>query len=406
MDRRSKIIIGIFIAVLTGIIIMEIIRPKPINWRPSYTATDKIPFGCYVLFNELPGLFPDNTIKPIDKSAYETLAYRDRDDQSSFIFINNGIDFDQEETRELLDYVNDGNDVFIASTYFGHLLSDTLNLQMQSSYTVKEDTITTFLTNTTFPKAKFLYTRGLYKTHFTSVDTLNTTVLGYLNYSVKNSLLQNDPEDIEYFSKPNFVKVGFGKGSFYLNSTPQAYTNYYMLRGNEDYVAHTFSYLSDKPIVYWDNYKKSGRVIIDSPMRFVLNQTALKWAYYLSMSGLLVFFIFKAKRQQRVIPIIDPLENSSVEFARTVGSLYYQHKDYTDLIAKKLKYFMEYVRSHYYLDTNTINEKMAIDLAAKSGKSKTETKALIDFIGYLKNKTVHTEQDIIQLNKKITLFKQ
>ena len=141
-------------------------------------------------------------------------------------------------------------------------------------------------------------------------------------------------------------------------------------------------------------------------MRFVLNQASLKWAYYLTMVGLLVFVIFKAKREQRIIPIIEPLENSSVEFARTVGGLYYQHKDYTDLISKKLNYFLEYVRSHYYLDTTTINDKTAKDLSAKSGKSITETKALLDYIIYLKNKTRHSEQDVIQLNRKITAFKE
>ncbi|MGB5819442.1 MAG: DUF4350 domain-containing protein [Saonia sp.] len=405
MDRRSKIVIGIFVAVLVGIVVMEIVRPKPINWKPSYTASDKIPFGCYVLFNELSHLFPGKTISSINESAYETLVYRDSEIFSNYIFINNGIEFDQEETHELLDYVNDGNDVFIAATYFGTLLSDTLNIKVQSSYTIKEDTVTVSLTNTNFSKDRFFYTKGLQKTHFTSVDTLNSTVLGYLSYGITDNFLEGNTNTDKRFTRANFVKVAFGNGNFYLSTTPQAYTNYYMLKGNKDYVAHTLAYLKDQPL-YWDNYKKSGRIVIDSPLRFVLNQISLKWAYYLSMLGVLVFFIFRAKREQRIIPVIEPLENSSVAFARTVGSLYYEHGDYTDLIAKKLNYFLAYVRSHYYIDTSVINEKTAQDLAAKSGKSMTEVKALVDFISYLKNKERHTEQDSIQLNKKITSFKQ
>ena len=119
-----------------------------------------------------------------------------------------------------------------------------------------------------------------------------------------------------------------------------------MLKDNADYVANAFSYLGDKD-VYWDNYKKSGLVVINSPMRFILNQESLRWAYYLGMIGLLIFVVFKAKREQRIIPVIKPLENSSIEFAKAVGGLYYEHRDFTDLIFKKINYFLEHIRSHY-----------------------------------------------------------
>ncbi len=411
MDRRSKIILGIFGLVLLGIIITEVVRPKPINWRASYTSTDKIPFGCYVLFNELQNLFPNNTVKSTTKSPYEVLTERPSGKKSNYIFINDGVDFDEEETNELLDYVSEGNDVFIASTYFGYYLSDTLNIGIDSNYGVAEDSMEVTLTNRKFKSKKFYYSRGVNMTRFNSVDTANTTALGYLRFGWADDQeldfgILADPERYkEIVQKPNFIKTKFGKGNFYLSTTPQAYTNYYLLGDNQAYAAHTLSYLKDGE-VYWDNYEKSGRVVIDSPLRFVLNQASLKWAYYLTMVGLLIFVIFRAKREQRIIPVITPLENSSIEFARTVGSLYFQHKDYSNLIAKKLNYFLEYIRSNFYIDTTVINEKTARDLAAKSGKSLTETKELIDWISHLKNKTVHTEQDMITLNKKITSFKQ
>lgn len=67
---------------------------------------------------------------------------------------------------------------------------------------------------------------------------------------------------------------------------------------------------------------------------------------------------------------------------------------------------MEYIRTHFYVDTLNISDKTAKDLALKSGKSLTETKALIDYIIYLKNKTHHTEEDVIALHKKIDTFKK
>ena len=403
MDKRSKIILGLFLAVLIGIIVTEIVRPKPLNWRPSYTSSDKIPFGCYILFNELPNLFPGQKIYTTSESLYNSLVDRDTTSASSYILINDFLDLDKQETNKLLQYVQDGNDTFIAASNFGTYLADTLNIEVETQYSIKEDTVHVYLTNNSFPKHKYPLKRGVYNTHFSSVDTLNTTVLGYISFnSEQEPLLSGSNEKTK---GSNFVKVKFGKGHFYLNTTPQAFTNYYMLKGNKDYVAYALSYLKDMDL-YWDNYKKSGRIVIDSPMRFILNQISLKWAYYLGMAGLLIFIIFKAKREQRIIPVITPLENSSIEFAKTVGGLYYEHRDFTDLIVKKINFFLEQLRSNYHLNTEAINEKTARDLASRSGKPLSEVKDLLDMIVHLKNKKHHSEQDVIQLNKKLNQFKK
>ena len=401
MDKRSKIIIGIFALVVLGIIITEVTKPKPINWKSSYTAQDKIPFGGYVLYNELEGLFPNSSITKVEESLFYVMEERDTAQTSNYLMINDYVDLDNQELNRLLDYTAQGNTVFIAASDIDYTLKDTLNIQLDYDYTVVEDTVTVALSNANLGQDPYYYSRGVSKTHFVSVDTLHTTVLGFLSYERKNTLTNSIEEVIK---KPNFIKTKFGKGDFIINTTPQAFSNYYLLKHNKDYAAGALSYLDDHDLFY-DNYKKSGRVVIDSPMRFVLNQEALKWAYYLTVLGTLIFVLFRAKREQRIIPVVTPLENSSVEFARTVGSLYFQNKDYGNLIAKKIQFFLAELRQRYFLDTTTLNEKSIALLAAKSGKSMEECKGLINFIVHQKNKTIHSATDLIELNKKITTFK-
>ena len=402
MDKRSKIILGIFIAVLVGIMATEIVRPKPLNWSPSYTSSDKIPFGCYVLHQELKELFPNQKIFSTNQSLYNVLTHRDSSKASSYLIINDILDLDKQESNQLLNYVYQGNDSFIAATNFGSILSDTLNLRVETMYTLSEDTLQIRLSNPRLSNKTYPLARGAYNAHFTSVDSLNTTILGNITYSSEDQPLKSEKQHT--ITSPNFIKVKFGKGNFYLNSTPQTFTNYYMLRGNENYVSSSLSYLRNVDL-YWDNYKKSGRKIIDSPMRFVLNQTSLKWAYYLGISGIFLFVIFKAKREQRIIPIIRPLENSSIEFAKTVGGLYYEYRDYTDLIYKKINFFLEHIRSNYHINTVILEDKTVRDLSAKTGKPIAETKALIDLLIQLKNKKQHSEQDLINLEKKLNKLK-
>ena len=51
MDKRSKIALYLIGAVIVFMMIAEIAKPKALNWRDSFSAADRIPLGCYVLFN-------------------------------------------------------------------------------------------------------------------------------------------------------------------------------------------------------------------------------------------------------------------------------------------------------------------------------------------------------------------
>ena len=335
LGKRSKILLGLLIAVLIGIIVTEIVRPRPINWRPSFTSVSKIPFGCFVLYNELPSIFPNSEIESVEKSIYDLLIERDSTIASNYLMINDFIYLDEQETNQVLKYVANGNQVFIASSNLTGQLADTLNIEITQQYDIQEDSVRASFSNQNLKQEHFYFERGVSPSYFVSVDTANTEILGHIQFKT-SSFLENNKDEIKV--RPNFIKTTFGEGSFIINTLPVAYTNYYILGDNKDYSTQSFSYLNDHHL-YWDDYKKSGRKVITSPMRFILNQPALKWSYYLLVVGLLLFVIFKAKREQRIIPIIKPLENSSVEFAKTVGSLYYQHRDYANLNNKKSPIF-------------------------------------------------------------------
>ena len=80
----------------------------------------------------------------------------------------------------------------------------------------------------------------------------------------------------------NYIVVEYGKGKIFLHSLPEAFSNYYMLKNNGQYAADVLSYI-DADKIYWDEYLKTGRKVVTSPMRFVLNQKPLTWAYYVLM---------------------------------------------------------------------------------------------------------------------------
>ncbi|MBO3116618.1 DUF4350 domain-containing protein [Winogradskyella sp. DF17] len=396
MDKRSKIALYVIGAVILLMMIAEVTKPKAINWRDSYSASDKIPLGCYVMFNELE-TFSDQPILTSEESIYQYLKQVDTTTKKTLVFINNRIYFDAEESEALLNFVNKGNTVFLSSTYFYGNVMDTLNIAIQRQYSnLFKATSSHHFTSPHLQEFNRNFEDVIENSHFVSVDTLNTTILGRVTTV--------DEDDTE-ITNPNFVSVNYGdsNGQFLLHSNPFAFTNYHLLKGNEDYAAAILSFLPKQQII-WDNNYKSGRKIITSPLRYILQNTALKWAFYISMLGLVLFVLFRGKRTQRIIPVIDKLENATVDFTRTIGELYYQHGDFSNIIEKKIEYFLEFTRTNYYLNTANLNLAFIEKLAIKSGNTKEDSRILVDYLVYLKSKNTHTEEELIELNKKIEQF--
>lgn len=393
LDKRSKRVLWIFGIALLGIVITELVRPKPIDWRASYISTDKIPFGGFVFFEEATSLFKNAEIEMIDKDPYVFLKDSTYTQNSAYIFVNDEVFFDERQAEEILKYVESGNTVFISSRSVSYILRDSIKVETTANYNILEEEIRPkFFSSSLKQDSLSAFKKGVYKASFVKIDTLKTTALGY--YDSEKPMLE----------ELNYIKVDYGKGAFLLHNLPEAFSNYYLLEGNEQYAANVLSYI-DADKIYWDEYLKSGRKVVESPMRFILDQAPLTWAYYVLIGGLLIFVLFKGKREQRIVEVMEPLENTSVEFTKTIGDLYFQHKDYSNIIAKKITYFSETLRSKYFLSTNDITEDFIKKLALKSGNTFEKTQELMHLIIHLKEKSVHSEADLLELNTQIEAFR-
>ncbi|MCV6630894.1 MAG: DUF4350 domain-containing protein [Flavobacteriaceae bacterium] len=404
MDKRSKIILILFFLVFIGIIVIELLRPRPVNWSLSYTSFHKRPWGALVLYEQLPVWFPNSTIIKKEKNLFETLDQDLAEEQNSaLVLLNSHLHFDKQLTRRLLDYVSNGNDAFLAASSFSGPFADTLHLKTHTNEFYQQDSIIATFSNPRLPKKSFVFQKKIHHSFFESFDSLQTTVL-----ATSKGI---------YDQEVSFIKIPHQKGNFFIHSIPKAFTNYYLLDNDASYAANCLAYLNRKTI-YWDDYLKDGnhymgssyyysegRFIKRSPLSYILNQPALKWMYYLTIAGLIVFVLFRAKRKQRVIPIITPLQNDTVVFTKTIGAMFYQHKDYRNLAEKKQRYFTHYLRTHYYVHIEKYTEETAKTLAQKTGKPLETCQNLVRQFMQIKNEVNYTEKDLIALDKLIYEFK-
>lgn len=394
MNKRLITYIVIFILLIIGILYIESNKQKPINWFPSYAAKHKIPYGTYVLKQELPTLFKKG-IREVYQPPFEFL--QDSTQKGTYFFVNGVVNFGKEEFNKLLAFTNRGNDVFISTS---SAFIDTLGIESNiANSTAFKEKLTVKLVNKVFNNTEYSFDRGVSKFVFSEVDTTKTTILGEL-------LIRNQKGSV--VSKgANFIKVAHGKGSLFIHTLPEALTNYSMLLNNNNkYVASVLSYLDDEKPIFWDAYYKTGKSKITSPMYYILSSKHLKWAYYTALIGLLFFVIFKGKRNQRYVPVVTPLKNQTVAFTRTIANMYYEKSDHKNIANHKINYFLQHIRTHYRISTLQINDDFYKRLADRSGNSVEDVEKVFNNIATIQQQQSITQEALIELNTAIEQFKK
>lgn len=370
---------------LALLLVVELVRPHPINWNPSFSRDDKIPYGSFILYDVLPQLFPQQNVAPVDVTVYEALGQLD-DSTGNYIFINTTFEPDKYDTEKLLDFASQGGSVFVSAEQISGDFADTLGIETGYSFASVSDTVAFRLTNPALAARAQMRQYGA-TASFNVFDTATATVLG------------TDTE-----KNTNFIRMPFGNGAVYLHTMPILFTNYNILhKQNNNYVYEALSYLPVQRTL-WDEYYKAGRTEIRHPLRYILNNPQLSWAWRVLLVALILFMIFEAKRKQRVIPVVAPPANATLEFVTMVGRLYYQHGDLRNIADKKIIYFLEYVRTRLTVQTTTFNDEFIETVAARSGLDPEEVRGLVDTIRLVQSKRQIDESELALLNERIELF--
>lgn len=401
MNKTVKIYIAILVLIFALILIADRNEPKPIDWRPTYSVNDKIPFGLYVFDKEINGLLKKQKIERVSAlTPYEFLDSKYEEDsliqnykiKGTFLNITEFGVIDDQSIKEIFYFVSHGNNAFLSMKTFPQPLLDSLKIECNSDFqNVASSTNLFWLVNKKVSSKKYTLTQGMGDSYFSKIDTLKTTILGYQS----NSNLHNQ-------KNVNFIKVPYKNGYFYLHTQPAAFTNFHLLKADHyQYTENVLSYLP-KGDVFWYTKGQNSESISDSPLRYILSQPALKWAWYFFLIGILIFILFNAKRKQRIVPILKPLPNLTVDFTKTIGNLYYQEGDHENIIDKKIIYFLERIRNEYLIDTTKLDDDFIKKLQHKTGKDEKDIQDLVYLINeHRKSYHGSLEEDLIRINNAI-----
>lgn len=398
MKKILPVLIILVALIVTAAIVIGVKQNKTVDWEESFDEKSNTPYGVSVLYKELPKLFKAHKVRTVYHQPESYLRANSEDGygehiaEGNYIIIGNSDYLEDDSIDELLSFVDTGNTLFISDYYFPQKFHDTLDVSVDFVKNEKDSISYLSLKHLNIDEIKL--DRNPSDQYFSEFDSINHKVLGHSKIDYKHV---------------NFLQVPFGEGQVFLHLEPKIFTNYNLLKEDRyKYVEGALSYLPDSNI-YFDSYTKmqtgyDGDVEKESNLGWFLEQLSFKWAWYTAIIFGILFMIFNAKRRQRIIKIIKPLQNTTVAFVKTVSNLYFDTKDHKNLVDKKITYFLEKIRHDLNINTDILDDQFTEKLALKTGKKQEDVKKLVNYINLMRSKNEFFEENLIKLNRHIEAF--
>ena len=398
MKKLSTYCIVLMAVLLTGCF------KKKINWRVTLAANDKKPYGSYLAYQSLKLYFPEAEIKELSRGfRYDNLDKNVHAAHGRSLLVLPGLNFfvSDTELEALLSYARSGNEVMLFCSRLDGKIEKKFRCFKQvegleesrlNVYNNGKNNINALLLagsgQTYGYEGRSL--QGYFDTKNIDIEELDSML------NARNILLPIEstiPDTLGYTQgKTNFLRFNVGDGHITFHAAPLVMSNYFLLQNNNrQYLEGNWKTLPpDIASIYWNSYFKHTAEASD--LGVLLRYPATRWALFIALGTLLLYVLFEAKRRQRIIPIIEKTENTSVSFVETVGRLYFNKGDHHNIANKMIQHFLEWVRLHYYLNTNELNEQFATHLSAKSGQREAATRQLVELIHTIRLRSIAVDE--------------
>ncbi|HEY1045508.1 MAG TPA: DUF4350 domain-containing protein [Bacteroidia bacterium] len=418
MKSISNYILILFVLIAIGLIIWarNADSKKSYIWNKTYKEGYKQPYDF--------GLFKDvlkssvKSFKEIDQEPLRKTLEKSGKKHSTYVYVGLDHHLTYKECDALYEFVKRGNDAVI--------IAEELSWEFTNQIMGPKGQLSTlnFFDREVYVKTKFTQSKlGDYKFKNYKHSELNTDWY-YINLSDSQDYYFGDTGqyfyDFNYLTLGtinglvNFIKIKLGDGHVYINSSPMLMTNY-ALKDEQgfQYMNEVLSGVGKDSVIYDIGSRKikkenreDGRE--DSPLSYILRQKSLKTAWYLLLALAVFFLLFKAKRKQRVIPVLETKKNHSLNFIRTLSSMFFMMSNNREMAQSAMNSFLFFVRNKLHVSTTHIDESLVQKISIKSGVDAAIVSGIFEYYEKIKlaeNKKISSKM-LIELDNRISHFYQ
>lgn len=358
------IIAGIVVLCLAVFFYYIFSKSPTYNWSLNYSHTSDSPYGNELLYKVMKKLYPDKAFTTIEEPLIFNSKFNNSQNKNDiYFFSGNSFSPDKSTIASLYNFINRGNQVFIAANSFSQYFLDSLlnpleNRNYQHNSLFSSTQCMRYNPNLLHPNLQIKKSQAITYRFFEAIVPMDAT---YFSDEQLQNQLQNSPYykigyiDISKTERyTNYIKIKIGEGWLHLYTTPLVFSNYHLRqKGNFDYAQKLFIHLEPGNI-FWHVNTYLSEVTADnqeerkrSPFGVLLSYKSFRNAWYSFLAAIILFIIFGIKRRQRAIPVLAKNTNTSVEFAQTITKLYLVDGRHKNIAEQKFRYFFNFVRTKF-----------------------------------------------------------
>lgn len=389
--NRTFIVCVVVFTVLALALQMQL--PEKFDWNATYSPNDANPFGCMLFDSVLHASMPKGY--RVEKTTLADVTASKKNE--NVMLISPGMYIDSASITNIGELTRQGKKIMIVTEelyYSDDSLKNAFGMDLTSSSRFGISVLRNELKNKqnvtdTIYWSGEGFKKRIYKLLYQLVDYPEWKTYGDVDWDTLAYLDVHESVTWKEFKVPVAVSRKLNSGEVILVSSPLLFTNYSMLEGETSgYIFRMMSYIADKPVV---RVARASRMTDaqwereNSPLRAILQERPLKWAFYTAIAVLFLFFIFTARRRQRAIPVIDAPKNHTLEFTQLIGTLFYQRHDHAGLVRRKWELFATRIRQDVGVDVQALDndDELFTRLSARTGLAYEDIAVTIKNLRYI-----------------------
>jgi hypothetical protein len=414
--KGKGLIIAFAITLFVGLIIYFVYVNRNNNkydWTESYKASNIEPYGGFIFSKLLEDYFPKHEFN-INKKSYIKAGIFDNNKKiSNFIFLGQVMYLNKKNAASLINWVEKGNTALLIASELPSEIDSLFKLNSVN----KEDWSKNYSINDSIIAANFYQAELNRKENYTFHYQFAEKKMDYYWKHINGIQFENESKlkALAYLDSGfvNFCSVKIGSGKIFYHTNPLFFSNYHLIQKDRaEYVSKVLSFLPEADILL-DQYALSwqfnqqqgnGSGSGKSPLSFILNNEALRWGWYTFLTLVFCYILIGIRRHQKAIKVIEPLNNTSLEFVNTIGRLQFLQKNHPSLIRHQMRYLMLFIREKYKIFATDLNEEIINQIAIKSGVNKEDIQAIQNKYELLKNCVELDDNEAIEFYKLINKF--
>lgn len=372
-NRNTPLFIGVAVILALFFVLWFFLSKVGLkhDWNEYQPLTSDEPYGHELLLDLLEKSNSE-ALTILTTPIVDTLPIKG--EKRNYMFFNRQCFIDSANAQHLIDFVEEGNNAIFFVNTVPYRIAQHLGLNYSYITYNYDDSLGVEMN---FADSNLKTPKGY---HF---DKLYADTAVQANWNYFEMVTFDDSMMVYDFALPhgdidgaiNFASFPVGKGRIFFHLNPRVFANVHLATDDGfEYANKVLSHFDNYPI-YLDRYSETYNYqyqddnslsLRESPLSYFFSQDALRYSWYIMLLSVVLFLLFRTKRQQRIIPIIPAVDNTSIEFAKALGTLYYQSNHTRYITVEMMKLFHTFNRRRYNIQPAKNGETNAELIARKS----------------------------------------